>query len=606
MPRRKRVKQVKKLTTREYMIAIARVASTTYKAAPLAIVIQVIGSVITSVLPIITTYFAARTTTALAEAYAGNTSAGNEAIEFVIITAALGVAMTAWQSLESYVTQLMRYRVEAAMTDRMYEHFHEIDFWRYDDKKTADMYDKAQQFARFFPYVFDRLANILTQSVTLIAGLIALIIVSWWLGLIVLMAVIPGVIIQLRLSRASTRHWKENVETRRSQGMIEWQILQPRFMAELRLYGIIRYLLDTRIRLRDQDEKARIEFERSYVGKKLGADVLEAAAEVIALVWTALQIIHHNQPIGQFLYVQQIVSRTLGGANGLVSAFSSIDEDIANLFEYNDFMALPAQSAGKTVLTKAPEAIHVEKVSFHYPTSKKQVLHSVSLTVRKNEHIAIVGENGAGKSTLIKLLTGLYQPTTGKILLDSTNLSSIDIASWHDNLGILQQEFISYGFATAKDNIYFGNTKRPFDQDRFDAALDQAEARDFIEKLPRGIDSYVNPWMEDNDGNNGTELSGGQWQRLALARNFYRDSPIIILDEPTSAIDALAEARIFKHLLGEKNKTIITISHRLTTIEKADRVYMLKDGKLVEQGTAKQLIAKKGEFYHMFESQITR
>ncbi|MGB4762132.1 MAG: ATP-binding cassette domain-containing protein, partial [Candidatus Saccharimonas sp.] len=111
-------------------------------------------------------------------------------------------------------------------------------------------------------------------------------------------------------------------------------------------------------------------------------------------------------------------------------------------------------------------------------------------------------------------------------------------------------------------------------------------------------------WMEDNDGQNGTELSGGQWQRLALARSFYRDSPIIILDEPTSAIDALAEARIFKYLFGETDKTIITISHRLTTIRKADVVYMMKDGRLVEQGTASELIAKHGEFYRMFESQI--
>jgi len=606
MPRRKSINGQRKLSTKEYFVAIARVAGTTYKAAPLAIIVQVIGSIITAVLPIVTTYFAARTTTSLAEAYAGNAAAGEEAIVFVIATASLGVIMTGWQSLESYITQLMRYRVEAAMTDRMYEHFHEIDFWRYDDKKTADMYDKAQQFARFFPYVFDRLTSMLTQLITTLAGLIALIFVSWWLGAIMLAAIIPGVIIQLRLSRASTRHWKENVETRRSQGMIEWQILQPKFMAELRLYGIIRYLLNMRIRLRDKDEKARIEFERSYIGKKLGADVLEAAAEVTALVWIAFQIIHRAQPIGQFLYVQQIVSRTLGGANSLVSTFSSMDEDIANLFDYNEFMALPAQSGSKRSLTRKPQVISVEHASFHYPTSDTMVLRDVSLTIESGQHVAIVGENGAGKSTLIKLLTGLYAPTSGSVMVDDTSLSDISIDSWHDKLGVLQQDFISYGFASAKDNVYFGDTKRPFNTKRFASALDKAEAREFIEKLPKGIDSYVNPWMEDSDGNNGTELSGGQWQRLALARNFYRDSPIIILDEPTSAIDALAEARIFKHLFAEKDKTIITISHRLTTVQKADVVYMMKDGQVVETGTAAELIKQQGEFFTMFESQLIK
>ncbi|MGB4956941.1 MAG: ABC transporter ATP-binding protein [Candidatus Saccharimonas sp.] len=604
MPRKKPVKQERKLTTREYAMAMLRVAQATYKAAPLAIVVQVTGSIITAVLPIVTTYFAARTTTALAEAYAGNERAGEQVLVFVGVTALLGVVMTGWQSLENYVTQLMRYRVEAAMTDRMYEHFHEIDFWRYDDKKTADMYDKAQQFARFFPYVFDRLANILTQFITMMAGLVALILVSWWLGLIVLAAVVPGIVIQFRLSRASTKHWKSNVETRRSQGMIEWQILQPRFMAELRLYGIVRYLLDMRIRLRDKDEKTRIEFERSYIGKKLGADVLEAAAEVTALFWTAVQVIHHLQPIGQFLYVQQIVSRTMGGVAGLVNTISSIDEDIANLFDYNEFMALPVQSAGKRTLTEVPEVIELKNVSFHYPTSNRLVLQDVSFAIRRAQHVAIVGENGAGKSTLIKLLTGLYEPTSGSVLLDGTPLAESEVGSWHKYLGVLQQEFISYGFASAKDNVYFGDTSKKFDDKRFEAALAKAEAKSFLKKLPRGVDSYVNPWMEDDDGNAGTDLSGGQWQRLALARNFYRDSPIIILDEPTSAIDALAESRIFKHLFDEKGKTIITISHRLTTIQKADVVYMMKDGKLVEQGTAKELIAMRGEFYAMFESQV--
>ena len=375
-------------------------------------------------------------------------------------------------------------------------------------------------------------------------------------------------------------------------------------MAELRLYGIVRYLLNMRVTLRDKDEKARIEFERKYIGKKLAADVLEAAAEVTTLFWIAIQVINRLQPIGQFLYVQQIVSRTMTGVSGLVNTLSSIDEDIANLFDYNEFMALPAQSVGKEALKSVPKTIVVDSVSFHYPANDKLVLRDVSFNITVGQHIAIVGENGAGKSTLIKLLTGLYEPTNGAVKLDNAPLSSLKISSWHKYLGVLQQDYIAYGFATAKDNVYYGDTSKDFDKERFDAALDKAEARSFLKKLPKGVDSYVNPWMEDAEGNAGTDLSGGQWQRLALARNFYRDSPVIILDEPTSAIDALAESRIFKHLFGEKNKTIITISHRLTTIDKADVVFMMKDGQLVEQGTAKELIAKKGEFYTMFESQI--
>lgn len=597
-------KEERKLTVRQRMAAILRVAKLTFKAAPLAVVVKLVGSVVTAVLPLVVTYFAALTTTALAEAYAGNQEAGERAIIYVLVTALLGVAMTGWSSFEQYINQITRYKVEASMNDRMYEHFLSLDFWRYDDKHTADLFDRARQFANLFAYIFDRLSGVITQFVTMAAGLVALLLVSWWLGLILVIAVIPSVIIQFRLSRQQIAHWNANVETRRARGMIEWNMFEPKHMAELRLYGMVRHLLDLRMKLRDADEKERIEFERRYIFKRLGADVLEAAAEVTALIYTTLQIIAHAQPIGQFLYVQQVVSRALGGASGFVGQLNTIDEDLANLFDYQEFMELEVYHGGEKKLTHQPQVISLEHVSFHYPQVEKPVLRDVSLTIKAGQHVAIVGENGAGKSTLIKLLTGLYRPTEGKVLLDDTPLSEHAITSWHRLLGVLQQEYLSYGFATAKDNIYFGDVSKPFDQSRFDEAISRAEAGSFIEKLPKKADSFVITWMEHKDGTKGVDLSGGQWQRLALARNFYRDSPIIILDEPTSAIDALAEARIFKRLFADKERTIITISHRLTTIEKADVIYMLKDGRIVEQGTHEQLVKNRGPYYTMFESQI--
>ena len=604
MPRRRK-KDEKKLSTREYALAVFRVAKITYKAAPLAVIVQLAGAVITAVLPIITTYYAAQTTTALAEAYAGVQDAGSRAIEYVLVTAALGIIMTAWRSLESYISQLMRYRVEAAMSDRMYEHFLSLDFWRYDDKETADLYDRSTQFASFFPYIFDRLSGLVSSFIQLIAGLVALVIVSWWLGLILIAAVIPGIYIQFKLSRAQTQHWNQNVETRRAKDIIEYGLLRrPEHIAELRLYGMVRHLLDLRMNLRDKDEKGQIEFERKYIFKRLGADALEAVAEVAALLFTVMQIIAREQPIGQFLYVQQVVSRALSGSSGFVSQLSNIDQDLANLFDYQRFMSLPTRVGGAAEITSVPNVIKVDHVSFTYPAGKSTVLKDVSFEIKKGQHVAIVGENGAGKSTLIKLLLGLYRPTKGAIYLDDNDMQDLSIASWHRQLGVLQQDFLSYGFATARENIQFGDVGRGISDDRYEQAIDRAEARKFIDKLPSKADSYVSTWMEDSNGNNGVDLSGGQWQRLALARNFYRDSPIIVLDEPTSAIDALAESRIFKHLLADKTKTVITISHRLTTVEKADIIYMFQGGKIVEQGTHDELVAKKGAYYTMFESQL--
>ncbi|HWT40927.1 MAG TPA: ABC transporter ATP-binding protein [Dongiaceae bacterium] len=605
MPRRKPTgKDDRKLGTGQKLTGIARVAAITYKASPLAVFIKLAGTIITSVLPIVTTYFAALTTTALARAYTGDHQAGADAIMYVVITAALGVALTAWTSIEQYINQFVRYRIDAAISDRLYEQFLALDFWRYDDKKTADLFDKSKQFANFFTFVFDKLSSIVTALVSLISGLIALLLVSWWLGVILLAAVIPGIIIQFRLSRARVRHWNENVETRRAKDMIEWNMFQVSAIAELRLYGMVRHLLNLRMKLRDKDEKVRIEFERKFIGLQLGADILEAVAEVVALIYTTMQIIAHALPVGQFLYVQQIVSRALTGVSSFISQLSSIDSDIANLFDYNEFMQLPRAMAAPKRLKKLPNMVRFDHVWFHYPGNKTNVLKDISLEVHQGQHVAIVGENGAGKSTLVKLLLGLYKPTKGTVYLDDINLADVSTEDWHRHLGVLEQTSNRYSFATARDNILLGDVSHPVSHERFETALDAAEARTFLEKLPKGLDNYVNQWIEHDDGTPGVDLSGGQWQRLALARNFYRDSPIIILDEPTSAIDALAESRIFKRLLKNKHKTIITISHRVTTIEKADIIYMLENGEIVEQGTHAELVAKKGSYYRMFESQL--
>jgi ATP-binding cassette subfamily B protein/ATP-binding cassette subfamily C protein len=205
---------------------------------------------------------------------------------------------------------------------------------------------------------------------------------------------------------------------------------------------------------------------------------------------------------------------------------------------------------------------------------------------------------------LLKLLLGLYAPTKGDVLIDGTPLSDYDAASWHKHIALLGQEYTNFYFATIRENVAFGNVDTETDETHVKRAISEAEFASVVESLEYGLDTYISRWMAlDNDDGTAVELSGGQYQRLALARNFYRDAPFVILDEPTSAIDALAESKIFKRLFSS-DKTIVTISHRLSTIEKADIVYMLKDGKLVESGTAAELIAARGEFYHMFESQI--
>jgi len=596
--------QASGLGPRAYLRAAKDIAAVTWRATPGTIILQLLGTLITAILPIVTTWFAALTTTALAEAYEGDPTAGGRAILYVIITASLGLLLTAWRSLDQYLQRMMRYTLEANVTDVMYERFLSLDFWRYDDKESIDVYDRAQRFSQFYVQAFQSLARMISQVITLVASVLALSMVGWWLALILVAAIIPGVVLQFRLSRAQIRHWNSTIEFRRSKATIERALFQPEHIAELRLYGIVRHLLDLRQQLRDLDEKQRILFERRYLPWRLLADFIELLAEIGSLLWITFQIIAHAQPVGQFLFVQQIVSRALGAMNSFVSEVAALDEQLGNLGDYQRFMDFPTWRGEGRVLDGPPEVIELVDVAFRYPNAEREVLQDIQLRIPRGQRVAIVGENGAGKSTLIKLVSGLYPPTSGSVRLDGVDLREISTESWHEQLAVLQQDYLAYTFATARDNIRFGDVSQEYDEARFQAAVDKAEAQSILDGLPFGADSYIHPWMAHADGTTGVDLSGGQWQRMALARNFYRDAPIVILDEPTSAIDALAESRIFNHLFADERQTLIIISHRLTTIERADVIHMLKDGRIVETGTAAELIAARGEFYKMFASQI--
>lgn len=199
----------------------------------------------------------------------------------------------------------------------------------------------------------------------------------------------------------------------------------------------------------------------------------------------------------------------------------------------------------------------------------------------------------------------MYTPTKGAIWIDDVALRDVRLDSWHRYVSVLQQDFLQYSFTDVEGNIFYGDVSRPFDKQRYHEAVKDAEADKFIAQLPQKDKTIPDNWMEDDDGNSGVKISGGQWQRLALARNFYRNSPVIVLDEPTSAIDALAEARIFGRLFNKSNqRTTITISHRMTTVEKADKIFVMEEGRIAESGTHLELVNKRGVYYRLFESQL--
>jgi ATP-binding cassette subfamily B protein len=242
------------------------------------------------------------------------------------------------------------------------------------------------------------------------------------------------------------------------------------------------------------------------------------------------------------------------------------------------------------------KGIVVENVSFSYPSSRRKVLDSVSLEIPAGKTIALVGANGSGKTTLVKLLCSFYTPDSGRILFDNTNISEVAPEEIRKQITAVFQDFALYNM-TAAENISIGDISTPLSPDAVKQSAQNAGIADILEGLPSGYNNIIGNLFENSE-----ELSIGQWQKMAIARAFYRNSPILFMDEPSSALDAETELHLLQNLKTlSKGKTVLIISHRFTTIRWADMIYVLDNGKIIESGNHEQLMEKKGRYFSMFE-----
>ncbi len=263
---------------------------------------------------------------------------------------------------------------------------------------------------------------------------------------------------------------------------------------------------------------------------------------------------------------------------------------------------VPTVTPGAKVKRDAPHTIEFKNVSFHYPGSERCVLQNINITFSPGQTTVLVGLNGAGKTTLIKLLTRLYDPTDGVILLDGRDIREYDLESLYGMFGIIFQDFGRYA-VTVGENISFGDLSLTPSHDSLMEAARQSNADGFIEKLPQGIDTPLTRQFERT----GSELSGGQWQKLAIARAFYSRSDILVLDEPTASLDPLAEQEIFNEFDRLRSgKMSIFVSHRLSSATTAGQIIVLEGGRVVEKGTHKELMEQKGKYYNLFSVQAKR
>lgn len=372
-------------------------------------------------------------------------------------------------------------------------------------------------------------------------------------------------------------------------------------LSEMKIYGLKNHFLEKTKELQD---KIITDYQRpikTYTYLSTVSFILIPMAIFFSLNTFIGQLIAHKYTLGDFTFFLNTLFTFSGQISSVLINFGAISEN--NLFLSDYFKLLEIKNTIKSPPTAfkfpsiAPRDIVFQDVSFSYPHSSKPSLKNVNFKIEKGQDVAIVGHNGAGKSTLIKLLFRFYDPTEGKILIDGVDLKEIDIDHWYKHLGVLFQDYARY-LVTLEENIRFGNVKQSNGLD-IENALTKAQGEDLVKGLPKGFNQILGRWFEG-----GIEISGGQWQKVAIARAIYRNAPTLIMDEPTASIDADAEAEIFKSLKElYKDKNLVFISHRFSTVRMAHKIVVLEKGEVVEEGTHRELMNNKGLYARFFKMQ---
>jgi ATP-binding cassette, subfamily B, bacterial len=479
----------------------------------------------------------------------------------------------------------------------------EIDLAYYENPSYHDTLQRAQQEATYRPnQILTRLAQVGQNGLSLTAMVGLLLTLHWGITGVLLLGAIPSVLVRLRYTRELYQWQREWTPVDRQSMYFSWLLTGEGFAKEIRLFELGKLFSQRFDRLRTQLYQAKLKLMSRRVLSFLGADVLSGILVGTIYGFILYQTLKGTLKLGDLVLYHQALQRGQSSLKALMSGLSGLHEDnlfLTNLYEFLDLkpsIVTPAQP--KSMPRPMTEGIVFDCVDFQYEGTTRQALKNISLTVRPNETIALVGENGSGKTTLIKLLCRLYDPTHGRITLDGIDLKDLNVRELQQQISVIFQDYAKYHLP-AQDNIWLGNVQLSPDDAAVVSAAKRSGAHEVIQHLPHGYNTILGKLF---DG--GEELSIGQWQKVALARAFLRNSQVIVLDEPTSAMDPKAEYEVFKRFRELiQDQAAILITHRLSTVKMADRIYVMEQGKIVESGCHDKLMDKQGLYANLFETQ---
>lgn len=473
----------------------------------------------------------------------------------------------------------------------------------YDSSLYYDSLERARQAGAQRPaQVIANALNVFRGGMMLLGIAAVLFFVEWLLLPISLVAVVLMLGVQLRFTRQRFQLQRALVQKERHASYADWVMTSQPFAKEIRLWNIGAFL-------REQYMKIRVAVRRDYLTIERRKSIAESLVSVVGtlVMLASAAFILYRYSIGEaelsdLIIVILLLVRAEAAGREFVLSLSRLYDDqlfLTQLFAFLDLEpVMKTQAAPRDIPEDFEQGVALEHVTFSYPSSEKPALTDVSLRIRPGQFTALVGGNGSGKTTLIKLLCRLYDPQTGRVTYGGIDAREFDAVTYRQRFSVIFQDFVQFAYS-GRDNMRLSELGRDSDAARLEQVAQLTGAHDVLAPLPQGYDTVLSRMF---DG--GVELSGGQWQKIALSRAIFPDSKYIILDEPTSAIDPNSEAELFHEFRSKLDgRGALVISHRLSTIRQADYTYVLENGKIVEEGTHSELITQNGRYAEMFERQ---
>ncbi len=591
--------------TRNIVNAFLKAIQLIWTSCPLLVLVQIGLTVLQGILPLGVLYTIKLLVDLFSTQKGSLLGNGGEssALSLLLLTGLFMLLEQGCRSIAVVVSSRLSDRVLDRVTIMLHEHSIAVDLSFYEQAVFFDTLQRAQQEAPYRPIgIITGLFSLLQSLVTLTALAGLLVSVHWSIALFLFVALLPAFGVKMLFSRKNYSLQQKLTPARRYLYYFNTLLTTEPFAKELRLFSLGSHFIDRYRKLRAEQRNENIALVEREAWYGFLSQMIALVSLLFSLGYLLFRSLSGLLTIGSLVMIYQAMQRAQSSVRSVLDAVASLYRDALFFGNFNEFLRHTPRIVSPAEPLPFPvpivKGITFSKVCFHYPDTERNVLTDFSLHIRPGEHVALVGENGSGKSTLVKLLCRLYEPDSGEILIDGIDYRKFDIQELRKQVSVVFQDYVRY-YMSGRENIRMGNIELPHDDGKIEQAARWSGAHEVLEGLESGYDNVLGKLF---DG--GRELSLGEWQKIAIARAFLRDAPIMILDEPSSSLDVEAEAELF----GQFNeltlgKAALIISHRLSTVRMADRIVILSDGKIAEEGSHDELMFEDGIYARLYRMQ---